>query len=573
MNHITGKVGNGYEIYASDNANENTPVVVSLGTGNGMLEDQQKFIEDKYGENVIIVLLKGQSINQAKDAKVAAYNELNKLYGFDGVADAYMGASNRGSEVVALGGIDLSDYVKNNNGKIHSGASFMLLDSRMSSADGSQYYGNGLNSAAILSNADLLSESGSKLYIYTSGYSGDDMTRIENLASKGINCVLITSSLGSGTDEHIQQEVSNIANGAIPLSIGYTRMLSNADKYTFNFSQINDNGKVSWNTYKWSQLTLEQKNEVLQYFKNMQIASYGTKFDKDGSYYSNVDFSSYGSTVNNLKNLELFSMDKDITNDKRYAYEAANSIRTSIKNTTLLNNSSKNINCQSTTIVPTCAENVLYDYFSIVLDLSEKMALESEKIKKATDMLTDLDKILAEGITTNDLMERNLSEPLYNVTGEELDSLFAYWTDTKGHNPNSPINGTGKYYVEAAEKYGIDPLLLVSISMKETGFGGTGSLGYQNNNNFFGIDFISSSQPWGNSNKLYDTKRDGIMAAAKRISEFYCGEKGATTLNKWNGVGYAYGSTTYGNNLANIWLDAYKDINSLSITGNEYEKI
>ena len=395
MNHITGKVGNGYEIYASDNANENTPVVVSLGTGNGMLEDQQKFIEDKYGENVIIVLLKGQSINQAKDAKVAAYNELNELYGFDGVADAYMGASNRGSEVVALGEIDLSDYVKNNNGKIHSGASFMLFDSRMSSADGSQYYGNGLNSATILSNADLLSESGSKLYIYTSGYSGDDMARIENLASKGINCVLITSSLGNGTDEHIQQELSNIANGAIPLSIGYTRMLSNADKYTFNFSQIDENGKVSWNTYKWSQLTLEQKNEVLQYFKNMQVTSNASNF------YKNIDFSSLSTVTNNLKNLALFSMNKVITNDKKYAYEAANGIRTIIKDTSLLNNCSKNINCKSTTIVPICAESILYDYFSTVLDLSEKMANETEKIKLAADMITENDKKMTLDLTNN----------------------------------------------------------------------------------------------------------------------------------------------------------------------------
>ena len=405
MNHITGKTGNGFEIYASDNANSNTPVIVSLGTGNGMLEEQQKLIEEQYGEDVIIVLLNGQSINQAKDARVAAYKQLNELYGFDGVADVYIGASNRGSEVVALGELDLSDYAKTNNNQIHSGATFLLFDARMSSADGSQYYGNGLDSKGVLANIDLLKESGSKLFIYTSGYSTSDISKIDNLVSKGINCVLITSNLGSGTDGHIQQELSNIANGAIPLGIGYSTMLLNADKYTFSFSQVDENGKVTWNTYKWNQLTLEQKNEVEEYFKNMQIASYGAKLDIDGSYYSNVDFSSNSTAVNNLKNLELFSMDKDITNDKKYAYEAANSIRTNIKNTTLLNNSSENINCQSTTIVPTCAENVLYDYFSIILDLSEKMALESEKIKKAADMLTDLDKILAEGLTTNDLMD------------------------------------------------------------------------------------------------------------------------------------------------------------------------
>ena len=138
-------------------------------------------------------------------------------------------------------------------------------------------------------------------------------------------------------------------------------------------------------------------DEVSGSFNIADILAHGSNFDPVGNYYSKVDFTDFKNKIANLKGLGNF---ESVSNDTNKVVKAMNDIRGLIKSTSLLSKSS-NIGCQSTTSVPTCAENFLYEYQSDVLILLDKLANETEK---AIDISNQMDK--------NDMEIANLASNL-----------------------------------------------------------------------------------------------------------------------------------------------------------------
>ena len=158
--------------------------------------------------------------------------------------------------------------------------------------------------------------------------------------------------------------------------------------------------------------------------------------------------------------------------------------------------------------------------------------------------------------TWQSLYTKPVTEKAADLTADDLNEIFEYWA-VKSNNPDSPLRGAGQYFIDAAEKTGLDPLFLVGICGKETGYGSTGAMPYMNNHNFFGIDYIDDSTGWGNYNNLFTNDADGIMAAAERIRSKYVDEHSANTAARFDWVGYAYPVLgNYGQNVANIMQDS-----------------
>ncbi len=114
------------------------------------------------------------------------------------------------------------------------------------------------------------------------------------------------------------------------------------------------------------------------------------------------------------------------------------------------------------------------------------------------------------------LRDKDITEEIYQVTAEDLDLLFEHWAETTG-NPNSPLLGMGAAFIVAAEETGIDPLTLVGLCGKETGYGGDGTPGNMiEDNDFFGLEYGNKTD-----GKYYDTPEEGIILGAKKLKEGY----------------------------------------------------
>ena len=201
------------------------------------------------------------------------------------------------------------------------------------------------------------------------------------------------------------------------------------------------------------------------------------------------------------------------------------------------------------------ATNVLNNNLSLGVTIQIlKEATTLEKVEEET-------KRVVPKYNQSVLANKNVREPLVELTGDDLNKLFEYWAQKTG-NYNSPLRGKGEAFIEAAKANNLDPLLLIGICGIETGKGGKNAMGYMRNNNFFGMDYIDphgngKSVRYASKNHLYDTAEESIMDCARRISEFYVDKHGATTAYKFGPVGYAGpNNTAYGNKVAAIMKES-----------------
>ena len=157
----------------------------------------------------------------------------------------------------------------------------------------------------------------------------------------------------------------------------------------------------------YNKMTIYQYDLVTHNFKEVPISNVSgyiesilgsfSNFNSVGEYYSNVDFSNLDGAITNLKNINDF---ETITSDQEFIASILNPIRSAIKATSLLSNF-KNLNIKSTTSVPTCAENFLYDYYSSVFELLNKLEQETQNAFNIGDVIIQQDKELERVIDIN----------------------------------------------------------------------------------------------------------------------------------------------------------------------------
>ena len=116
------------------------------------------------------------------------------------------------------------------------------------------------------------------------------------------------------------------------------------------------------------------------------------------------------------------------------------------------------------------------------------------------------------------------------------------------------LKGHGQDYINAGNKYGIDPYLLASISMLESGRGTSSAV--RNNNNPSGI------MDWNNNWKTikhFESLAEGIDFTAKNLKSLYF-DKGLTTIDQ---IGQKYapiGASNDPNNTNSGWIPTVKSI-------------
>jgi beta-N-acetylglucosaminidase len=90
-----------------------------------------------------------------------------------------------------------------------------------------------------------------------------------------------------------------------------------------------------------------------------------------------------------------------------------------------------------------------------------------------------------------------------DITAEQLDAKFE-------SKDGSKLKGTGKYFIEAQEKYGINAEFLAAIAMHESA-NGTSSLA-RRKNNFFGL---RGKKGWSS----FESPEECIMFAANNLAK------------------------------------------------------
>lgn len=360
-----------------------------------------------------------------------------------------------------------------------------------------------------------------------------------------------------------------------------------------------------------------KKSELKDYVNDV-LSVYGNVDLNTGEYHSNVNFGDFSALSKSLRELDDLTT---ITNNQEYVVGAMNSIRTGIKNSSVLTNTG-GVSCSSTTYVPPCAENFLYDYFTAVLNLLDKLRMETEKAITIGTELEETDEKLAakaraeqetiyvpvpsydvgsaavasavvpasiavETITTNQtvltdserlaklkpysvesLKNKNLCTKVYDITADDLNRLFDHWAHITG-NYNSPLRGTGEAWIKACDATGLDPLTLVGICGEETGRGGFNGMSWMSQKNFFGMRYIDPSGDgtgravkWAGDYDLFASVDDAVMASAKRIKNFYYGKYNCGSMAGLAQVGYVGGSKASAATRAhysNVWANIMKE--------------
>lgn len=139
--------------------------------------------------------------------------------------------------------------------------------------------------------------------------------------------------------------------------------------------------------------------------------------------------------------------------------------------------------------------------------------------------------------TINDIAHATMawtSNTKSNTTAANLDAFI------KKSNPTARLNGTGKYFIEAGHKTGLNPVIILAFAALESAWGNS-QIGQANN--FFGIGAFDTNP---NNGLSYSnaTIRDGIISGARFIKNDYFNQ-GQTTLHSlFNNNGVHQYSTT-----------------------------
>jgi len=164
--------------------------------------------------------------------------------------------------------------------------------------------------------------------------------------------------------------------------------------------------------------------------------------------------------------------------------------------------------------------------------------------KPSSSKASSSSKPVIKPYTLESLIYKDLCEEVYEITAEDLNNLFEYWSQIK-HNPDSPLLGTGDAWIKACEATGLDPTTLIGISGAETGRGSIEGMGYMKMKNFFGMDYIDPygdgteyEVKWGPTDLFKGDVYLAVLQSAKRIKNFYYGKLGAKNMYQLGRIGY-----------------------------------
>jgi hypothetical protein len=127
-----------------------------------------------------------------------------------------------------------------------------------------------------------------------------------------------------------------------------------------------------------------------------------------------------------------------------------------------------------------------------------------------------------------------------SYTADELDNFI------KTYSPNSPLNGTGKYFVSSANKYGLNAGYLLAHAIHESAWG-TSQIA-KDKNNLFGFKAVDSNPYDGAAS--FNNIADGIDYCANYISQNYINTTNWTYYggflgDKSEGMNVEYASDPY----------------------------
>ncbi len=118
----------------------------------------------------------------------------------------------------------------------------------------------------------------------------------------------------------------------------------------------------------------------------------------------------------------------------------------------------------------------------------------------------------------------NSSDISGNVTTKSFDAA----NKIDKYFKNTPLDGLGKSFEEAEDKYGVNAFFLASIAAHESAYGSSKIA--RDKNNLFGFQAYDGS-PY-KSARSFNSFQDGIDKVAKYLSEEYLNENGRYYMGK-----------------------------------------
>lgn len=355
--------GNGYYVIADDcnyyipkNCSETTNGIIFYHGAGGWEHDTERLVDHIEGniDSVIIFPKEGYSFNYDHlddtnaELSTRLENIMNKVGADTGnVSTVTFSAGEVGGIQGIAHNIELHPEIK--------GQVCVLVDPK---ADDTGYGGERLmyndNSSMKLSQSDtirLLAENEATLIVYEQEASLNDprtLANYERFASAGVNVIMI-----GGPSEHVAEFQNALDKNMLAYMSGdYSKLGSLESSKMIKY----DSSTGTW---------IEASTDDI-------VAAYDNQ--KNGMS-NNRDFTNFNRLTTKLKGIADL---KAVTGDQQSVVSSMNSIRHAIKATSLLSNI-KSIDCESTTSVPKCAMDFLYDYFSGVLKLLNQLENETRQ--------------------------------------------------------------------------------------------------------------------------------------------------------------------------------------------------
>ena len=202
--------------------------------------------------------------------------------------------------------------------------------------------------------------------------------------------------------------------------------------------------------------------------------------------------------------------------------------------------------------------------------LSELNSSMSKLYKNSWDYVKSLDKkrdLIKEQIKLTEQEIKNneqLANSYKNIKSAKTSATSTNYNNTSlDKGLQGVLKGHGQDFIRAGNKYGIDPYLLASISMFESGRGTSSAI--RNHNNPSGI------MDWENNWRTirhFNSLAEGIDFAAKNLKNLYFNQ-GLTTIDQIGSKYAPIGASNDPNNLNKNWIPNVKSIYR-ELTGGSY---
>ena len=325
---------------------------------------------------------------------------------------------------------------------------------------------------------------------------------------------------------------------------------SKTQSYNVCVPTKDDSGNVIWKSYKLTDLVSAKSNGS----SNTELIS---ALDYVESLVVKSEFNYVDQANELITELEKFAQNEKIT----LSYSSKSALLPQ-ENTVLTKAVSLIENLQIACVAE--IRNILYagsEYKSLdkrlSLDAESFSQVLNENIQSYRIPMVTLNESVASGLedaklyTTTDLTNKSVYDRA-NLTADDINMII----DSELKGKDSVLSGTGKYWIEASNKTGLDPLFLLALARQESGLGTSNYA--KNYNNFFGMKYQAGVQYFGvdrngnNAEKMYaDTPEEGIIKASEWIKEFYVEEHGGKTTYKFGYTGYS-GNYSYAQKIPSI---------------------